>query len=137
MQGIYSSVPIFNLIDHGSTLWDSASNNSLKPLHSLYKRALKLIFLKQSSLEQNDYNTLNILPLHTWLKYNKGIYMQKIMAGNAPLSLTRLFPINSSREQNKINIPRPRIDLFKSSLTFSGASLWNSLPLSVKSRLNY
>ena len=138
MQGKYFfSAHIQSLIDYGSTLWDSASNNSLKPLHSLYKRALKLILLKQSSLEQNDYNLLNILPLHTRLKYNKGMYMQKIMAGNAPPSLTRLFPINSSREQNKINILRPRIDLFKSSLTFSGASLWNSLPLSAKSRSNY
>ena len=134
---IFFSAHIQSLIDYGSTLWDSASNNSLKPLHSLYKRALKLILLKQSSLEQNDYNLLNILPLHTRLKYNKGMYMQKIMASNAPPSLTRLFPINSSREQNKINIPRPRIDFFKSSLTFSGASLWNSLPLSVKSRSNY
>ena len=134
---IFFSAHIQSLIDYGSTLWDSASNNSLKPLHSLYKRALKLILLKQSSVEQNDYTLLNILPLHTRLKYNKGMYMQKIMAGNAPPSLTRLFPINSSREQNKINIPRPRIDLFKSSLTFSGASLWNSLPLSIKSRSNY
>ena len=107
----------------------------------LHPDKIKLMLIttrqKQSSLEQNDYNLLNILPLHTRLKYNKGIYMQKIMAGNAPPSLIRRFPINSSREQNKINIPRSRIDLFKSSLTFSGASLWNSLPLSVKSRLNY
>ena len=132
---IFFSAHIQSLIDYGSTLWDSASKNSLKPLHSLYKRALKLILKKQSSLEQNDYNLLNILPYR--LKYNKGIYMQKIMAGNAPPSLTRLFPINSSRKQNKINIPRRRIDLFKSSLTFSGASLWSSLPLSVKSRSNY
>ena len=134
---IFLRAHIQSLIDYESTLWDLASKNSLKPLYSLYKRALRLILLKQSSLEQNDYNLLNILALHTRLKYNDGIYMQKIMAGNAPPSLTRLFPINSSREQNKINIPRPRIDLFKSSLTFSGASLWNSLPLSVKSRSNY
>ena len=137
---IFFSAHFQSLIDYGSTLWDSASNNSLKPLHSLYKRALKLILLKQSSLEQNDYNLLNILPINTRLKYNEGIYMQKIMAGNAPPSLTRLFQINSSREQNKVNISRPRIDLFKPSLTFSGASLWNSLwnslPLSVKPRSN-
>ena len=80
---IFFSAHIQSLIDYGSTLWDSASNNSLKSLHSLYKRALKLILLKQSSLEHNDYNLLNILPLHTRLKYNKGMYMQKIMAGNA------------------------------------------------------
>ena len=113
------------LIDYGSTLWDSASKNSLKPLHSLYKRSLKLI-LKQSSLEQDDINLLNIRSLHAKLKYNKGICKQKIMSGNALPPVTRLFPMNSSREQTKINIPRPRIDLFKTSLTFSGASLWKS-----------
>ena len=118
-QGKYFSVPyIQSIIDYGSTLWDSASKNSLKPPHSLYKRTLKVILLKQTFLEQDDYNVLNILPLHTRLKYDKGIYMQKIMPGNALPSLTRLFQINSSREQNKINIPRPQIDLFKSSLTF-------------------
>ena len=34
----------------------------------------------------------------------------------------RLFPINPTRDQIKINIPTPGIDLFKTSLAFSGAS---------------
>ena len=114
---------IQSLIGYGSTLWDSASHNTLKPLHSLHRRALKLILLKQSSLDKDDYNKLNVLPLHTSLKYNKGILMKKIMVGNAPPSLSRLFPINPTRDQIKINIPTPRIDLFKTSLTFSGVSL--------------
>ena len=63
-----------------------------------------------------------------------GIYMKKIMVGNAPSSLRYLFPINPTRDQIKINIPTPGIDLFKTSLTFSGASLWNSLPLSLKTQ---
>ena len=128
---------ILSLIDYGSTFWDSASKNCLKPLHCLYKLSLKLILLKRSSLEQDDFNLLNILPLHAKLKYNKGIFMQKIMPENAPPSVTRFFPINSSKEHTKINIPRPRIDLFKSRLTYSGASPWNSLPLAIKSRSNY
>ena len=119
---------IQSLIDYGSALWDSTSKSTLKPLQSLHRRALKLIVLKQSSLEQDDHNLLHILPLHTRLKYNKGIYMKKIMVGNAP------FPINLTHDQIKINIPTPRIDLFKTSLTFSGASLCNSLPLSLKTQ---
>ena len=125
---------IQSLIDYGSSLWDSTSKSILKPLQSLHRRALKLILLKQSSLEQDDYNLLRILPLHTRLKYNKGIYMKKIMVGNAPSSLRYLFPINHTRDHIKINIPTPRIDLFKTSLTFSGASLWNSPPLSLKTQ---
>ena len=56
---------IQSLIDYGSSLWDSTSKSTVKPLQSLHRRALKLILLKQSSLEQDDYNLLNILPLHT------------------------------------------------------------------------
>ena len=132
VRKLFFTSHIQSLIDYGSTLWDSSSQNTLKPLHSLHRRALKLILLKQSSLEKDDYNKLNVLPLHTRLKYNKGILMKKIMVGNAPASLSRLFPINPTRDQIKINIPTPRIDLFKTSLTFSGASLWNSLPYSLK-----
>ena len=125
---------IQSLIDYGSILWDSTSKSTLKPPQSLHRRALKLILLKQLSLEQDDYNSLSILPLHTSPKYNKGIYMKKIMVGNAPSSLRYLFPINPTRDQIKINIPTPRIDLFKTSLTFSGAFLRNSLPLSLKTQ---
>ena len=134
----YSTISLFLCLclSHSVCLSDSLClsvclSDSLS-LHSLQRRALKLILLKQSPLEKDDYNKLNVLPLHTRLKYNKGIFMKKIMVGNAPPSLSRLFPINPTRDQIKINIPTPRIDLFKTSLTFSGASLWNSLPFSLK-----
>ena len=123
---IFFGAHIQSLIDYRSTRWDSASKNSLKPLHSLYKRSLKSILPKQSSLEQDDYNLQNILQIHTRLYFSKGICMQKIMDGNAQPSLTRLFPINASRDQTKINISRPWIDFFKSCLTRSIAWLWNS-----------
>ena len=75
VRKLFFTSHIQSLIDYGSTLWDSASQNTLKPLHSLHRRAVKLILLKQSSLEKDDYNKLNVLPLHTRLKYNKGIFM--------------------------------------------------------------
>ena len=68
---------IQSFIDYGSTLWNSTSKSTLKPVHCLHRRALKLIVLKQSSLQQDDYNLLHFLPLHTRLKYNKGTYMGK------------------------------------------------------------
>ncbi len=42
---------------------------------------------------------------------------------------TKLFINQSSRNSSrKLNVPIPRIDLFKSSLVYSGPVLWNSLP---------
>ena len=53
---------IQSIIDYGSTLWDSARANTLKPLVSLHKKALKAI-LKSTTRAVSDYNFLSILPL--------------------------------------------------------------------------
>ena len=121
-------------IDYASTVWDSVSANILKPLVSLHKRALKLILLKSSSLTASDYIDLDILPLKLKLTYNKGILMKRILSGFAPPALTAKFPLNNARHSHKIMVPLPRIDLFKSSLLYSGGFLWNNLPPSVKNQ---
>ena len=116
-------------LDYGSTLWDSACVSTLVSLH---RRALKLILLKSSPLTDADYKALCILPLKLRFELNKGTFMYKIMFESAPAYLTQLFQVNRSKGMNKISITIPRIDLFKSSLTYSGAVLWNSLPESLK-----
>jgi hypothetical protein len=123
---------IQSIIDYGSTLWDSASANTLKPLVSLHKRALKVILLRNTTLMVSDYKYLSILPLRQRLDYNKGVLMQKIMSGKAPPTLFAKFSLSESRHTSKINVPIPRIDLFKSSLVYSGGVLWNSLPDSLR-----
>ena len=118
-------------------MWDLACDPTLKPLVSLHRRALKLILLKSTSLTVTDYKTLCILPLKLRFEHNKGIFMYKIMFEIAPPYLKQLFQVNRSRGLNKITIMIPRIDLFKSSLTFSGAVLWNSLPEPLKKTYIY
>ena len=39
----------------------------------------------------------------------------------------------SSSRNYHLSLPRPRIDIFKTSISFSGAYLWNNLPLTVRS----
>ena len=135
LENFFFHAHIQAYLDYGSTLWDSACVSTLKPLVSLHRRALKLILLKSSPLTDADYKTLCILPLK--LRLNKGTFMFKIMFGSAPAYLKQLFLVNRSRGMNKISISIPRIDLFKSSLTYSGAVLWNSLPESLKKKSPY
>ena len=129
---IFFQAHIQSSVDYASTLWDSASANAFKHLHSLYRRALKLVLLKKTTLLDSNYKELNILPLNLRLKYNKGIIMHKIMTGNAPPTLYNKFSINSSRNARKPCVPIPRIDLYKSSLCYSGSTQWNSLPESIR-----
>ena len=119
-------------INYASTVWDSASEKTLKPLQSLYRRAIKLIILKSSSLTVSDYKNLNILPIKMKLKFNKALFMFKIMSGFAPPSLRGKFVTNSNRHIQRVIVPLPRIDLFKTSFTYSGGCLWNELLSSLK-----
>ena len=98
---------IQSIIDYGSTPWDSASANTLKPLVSLHKRALNAILVKNTTLAISDNNLLSIVPLKERLNYNKGVLIHKIMSGKVPPSLTANFPLNQSRQSGKLNIPIP------------------------------
>ena len=117
-------------IDYASTLWDSASDSLQKPLKSLHRRAIKIVLLKRTSLTDKDYKTAQVLPLSSRLMSNKARFVHKIVSGRVPIYLSRKLLINQSSRNSsrKLNVPIPRIDLFKSSLVYSGPALWNSLP---------
>ena len=121
-------------IDYASTCWDLASKNCLKRLESVYKRSLKLILLKSSALEINDYRELNILPFGMSCRCNKSVFMYKIMNDLAPSYLYERFHVKNIRNKITIVSPRPRTDLFKSSLMYSGSKLWNEAPAYLKSK---
>ena len=61
---------------------------------------------------------------------NKARFVHKIVPGRAPMYLSTKLLINqgSRNSSRKLNVPIPRIDLFKSSLVYSVPVLWNSLP---------
>ena len=117
--------------------YGQASNDILKPLHSLYRRSLKYILNKPTSLYQNDYQILDILPFHSKLKFNKAVFMFKIMTGKSPISLKLLFPTKNIYCKNIILIKKPTNNIFKNSFTYSGASLWNSLPQNIRSSSSF
>ena len=123
-------------LDYCSTLWDSASENTLKPLVRLHKRAIKTILLTKSTLTRDDYSTLNILPLKQRFLFNKGTLMHRVLSGEAPPSLINNFRVNDTRNTNKVATPTPRLDLFKSSLAYSGSILWNKLPCSLRQTMS-
>ena len=119
-------------INYASTLWDNCSETNLKLLNRLYKRAVKLVVFKTSTLSKDDYIAADIFPLKSRLRFNKIMFMHTVIHGNAPPRIRQQFQINTNRHKHTLTFPRPRNDLFKSSLVFSGAQIWNRLPSSLK-----
>ena len=62
--------------------------------------------------------------------------MHKVLTNNSPNYLAQFFISHQSHYTNSRNdlyVPKPTLDLFKTSISFAGASLWNSLPQNIKS----
>ena len=123
-------------IDYVSTTWDKCGNTHLNKLKALYRKAVKLILPVHHLSTEERMKQLGILPFSEHLCYNKAVMMYKIVKKKLPGYLTNLFDgscIRRTENSHRFILPKPRIDLFKTSMSFSGASLWNSLPVKVTS----
>ena len=62
--------------------------------------------------------------------------MHEVVNNNSPKYLAQLFISHQSHytnSRNNLYVPRPRLDLFETSISFAGESFWNSLPQNIKS----
>jgi len=132
---LFYNAHIQSHIDYASTIWDGCSDACIKRLNSLHRRAAKLILYKSTDSTDDRLIALGMLPLRKHLLFNKGVVMHKVHKSQVPKYLSGLFSATSSPysiSRNNLSVPRPRIDIFKNSISYSGAHFWNSLPAQVK-----
>ena len=134
---IFYEAHIKSHIDYASTLWDGCSENILKKLVSLYRRSAKLIKTDQFLTTDQKLISLNMLPLQEHLIFNKSIFMYKYFSGLLPMYLNDVLPKIKQPRYNTsrctLEMIKPRIDLVKTSLCYSGGILWESLPTEIRS----
>ena len=120
-------------INYASTIWSQTNETHFKRLNSLHRRAAKIILFDQPISTDSKMKQLGLLSLKQQFEFNFALLVFKIHTGKAPAYLDELLIKPSTRyESKKYIIPRPRIDLYKSSFSFSGSSIWNSLPPKIK-----
>ena len=111
-----------------SVVWDGCGELHEK-LNSLHPRVGKWILPDPSLSTEQKMSALGILSLPQQLTYNTGVFMHKVLNNNSPNYLAQLFINQQSHCTNFWNnLYVPRLDLFKTSISFAGASLWNSMP---------
>ena len=76
---------------------------------------------------------IRIMSLQKQLEYNKDFFMYKVLNNEAPDFISNMYThppsLYSNSRNYQLRLPRPRIDIFKTSISFSGAFQWNNLPL--------
>ena len=87
-------------------------------------------------IPEDALKTLNLLSFEEIIFINKAKLMYKIANDIAPIYLTELFQMrdgsntfNLRSVSNKtFTIPKPKLSIFKRSLSYSGVLVWNSIP---------
>ena len=121
-------------LTYASTVWDGCSDILFNKLNSLHRRAAKFIISDSSLTTDTKLRYLGLLPLKEKFMFNKALLVFKAYINLAPPYLKQLSICSNTRATSRfITLPKPRTDLFKTSFSFSGASLWNAIEPQIKS----
>ena len=129
-------------IDYCSVIWGNSTNFNIEKVTKIQRRACKIILGSEYTLLEEPCNHLKILSFDESVFLNKAKMMYKI-ANNIALSyLIKLFQMRKILDDTTSSLhsvanknflmPKPKINLFKNSLSYSGAVIWNSIPLEIK-----
>ena len=112
-------------------MWDGCGETHLDKQNSLHRRAARLLLPDKTSPTDEKLKALSILPLHKQPHFNRAVLMLKVNKRMKPSYIISLFRKSNNR-RNRYVLPKPRINLYKTSLYFSGSPCWNSLPVVIK-----
>ena len=125
--------------DYCSAVWDGLCNRLADKVQKLQNRAARVILkAKYDTSSSILRNRLSWDTLAIRRKKQKAVLMYKCLNGLVPNYLQNLFThrctsYNLRNQEYKITLPKPRTDFLKRSFSYSGAKLWNDLPLSIQS----
>ena len=125
-------------LDYCSSVWGSCSKSLSQKLQKSQNRAARVI-----TFSNYDQSTDELLWMVNWVKLDrqrlvdKSIMMYKIVNNMVLDYLSSHFVFRSVtcnlRDSDcSLAIPQPRTNYCKRSLAYSGAVLWNSLPLDIR-----
>ena len=129
-------------LEYCSVIWGNLTNLNIQKVTKLQRRACKLILMSEYTHLEESCDRLKILSFEEIVFLNKAKIMYKIANNIAPMYLINLFQRRNASDDTISNlrsvvnrnflIPKPKLNLFKNSLSYSGAIIWNSIPLEIK-----
>ena len=129
-------------IDYCSVIWGNSKNFNIETVTKMQRRACKIILGSEYTHLEEARNHLKVISLDESVFLNKAKMMYKIANNIAPLYLIDSFQMRKisddttssllSVSNKNFLLPKPKINLFKNSLSYSGAVIWNSIPLEIK-----
>ena len=127
--------------DYCSVVWGNCGSTLKSKLQKLQNRASRIVTFSSFDADaQKLRNQLGWHDLETQRAIFKAQMVYKSLNHLTPSYLSSRFihrsdissAYNLRNSENKLAIPLPRTNYYKNSFSYSGAKLWNSLPLDVR-----
>ena len=140
MNMIYNSLlaPYFDYCD---VIWGTCNSTTRHKVQKMQNRAAKIItggtWYDSSTAALNTLHWYNIKERY---EFHLATAMYKIINGHTPSYLCNRFHVKTSgyelRGHKRLTIPIPKTEFKKRSISYSGATLWNSMTDDLKTACN-
>jgi hypothetical protein len=129
-------------LDYCCTIWGNSSNELIAEMIKFQKRAARIILDKSYDAPSAElFKQLNWMRFDERIIYKKAILMYKsINDASSPQYMKNKFQFVHQRHDRNLRsasnsdlvVPRPKKEVFRKSLDYSGAKLWNNIPLNIR-----
>ena len=132
------NVTVLPVLDYCAVVWDSCSKADREYIDKLHRRAASIIKCYAVSQSQISY-TFGWPTLKTRRDYLKCMLVFKRLHGLTPAHLlnefthARDFHSCNTRHRDLLRLLLARTTKYQASFRFSGAKIWNTLPLALRS----
>ena len=135
---LFFNAHIMSHLTYSSTVWDGCCENTFKQLNSIHRRAVKHLTNNHTLSTDDKLKAIKILPLKKHLEFKKIVMIHKIYNDQTPKYLSNFITKATDRYSSmNLIVPKPKLDLYKTSLSFSGSNLWNNIPDRLKSKTSF
>ena len=133
---VYNSL-IQPQFDYSNVVWRNCNKGLSEKQQRLYNRAARMLMSASHDSNLDDlFRALGWRRLYYQRLEQKSILMYKTLHGMTPDYLRSRFVYRDNvsayrlrNTKNKLVLPQPRTDYLKRSFLYSGAQLWNNLPV--------
>ena len=138
---LFFNAYILPQLDYCCTIWGNCGDDLLNKVVKLQKRAARVILDKDFDTPTSElFKELNWMTFPERIRYKKAILMYKLINNTSPEYLSSKFCIahtTTDHELRSVNkckllIPKPRIEFFRKSLSYSGPAIWNEIPVEIR-----
>ena len=142
MLNLYYALVHSNLI-YGILVWGNTFLSYLTKLSKLQNKAIRIVAGKNWNDSANPlYQKLNILPLVSLLNLEISKFVYQHDKSKLPASFSNYFTLNKNVHSrrtrascnNQLTIPLFKTQKTQRSIKYTGAKIWNSIPIWIKKR---